>query len=199
MYLDSGKDRISDRTARVIRLIPNDDSRYRYTLWIDEETHLLLKSHLLSNENVILEEFRVIQLYQAQELEMIATVIESLMLPALVSTKKENGELLYSLKIDWLPAGFKLIENQIISGKYYTAIDEQHVDSYLYSDGLSAFNIYIMPSQNVNFNEYAWQQGKLTILNQTVDDKEIVIIGEIPLESAKEILKNIHFLEEPRQ
>ncbi|MDD0823597.1 MucB/RseB C-terminal domain-containing protein [Mannheimia sp. AT1] len=198
VFLDSGKDRISDRNARVIRLVPNDKFRYAYTLWIDDKTNLLLKSQLVDKQNVVLEEFRVLHLYQSSELEMIASTINSLILPPITAVEKENIKSSYKWDVNWLPLGFHLIEDQTMSGKQY-ALENENIDSRLYSDGLSTFNIYMMPSQGITFNEYAWQQGKLTILNQTINDKDIVVIGEIPLESAQRILRNIQFLEEPAQ
>ncbi len=96
--------------------------------------------------------------------------------------------------MNWLPTGFRLIQQQTVTGATYQ-VESEYVDSRVYSDGLSTLTIYIMPSQGVSFNEYAWQQGKLTILNQTINDKDIVIIGDVPLQSAKQIMKNIHFKE----
>ncbi|WP_176669681.1 MucB/RseB C-terminal domain-containing protein [Mannheimia granulomatis] len=195
VFLDSGKDRIADRIARVIRIVPNDNLRHSYTLWIDDESHLLLKSQLRSVDNAVLEEFRVLHLYRAKELELIASAIESLVLPALTSINIEALKSQHNWEVDWLPTGFNLIENQTMNGAMYK-LENESIDSRLYSDGLSTLNIYVMPSQGVNFNEYAWQQGKLTILNQTVNDKDIVIIGEIPIQSAKQILQSIRFLGE---
>lgn len=192
-FLDSGKDCISDCLARIIHLIPNDKLRYSYTLWIDEETKLLLKSQLYSENQTVLEEFRVLQLYQSEELKMIANVIEALMLPALVSTQEKSIESSSNWDTDWLPTGFQLVNNYIMSGNIYLA-EKENIESRLYSDGLSMLTVYIMPSQGVNFNEYSWKQGKLTILNQTVNDKDIIIIGEIPIQSAKKVLQNIHFM-----
>lgn len=192
VFLDAGRDRISDRTAKIIRILPYDDFRYAYTLWIDEETHLLLKSQLHNQENKILEEFRVVQLYQSQELEMIGNVIESLVLPALTSTQKEEVKSPEEWDAKWLPTGFELVKDQTVSGAAYQ-FDSDYVDSRVYSDGLATLTIYIMSGQGVNFNEYAWEQGKLTILNQTVNDKDIVIIGDVPLQSAMKILKSIEF------
>ncbi|TLU76685.1 sigma E regulator RseB [Mannheimia varigena] len=193
-FLDAGRDRVADRVARVIRIIPNDILHYAYTLWIDEESRLLLKSQVKDVDNIVLEEFSVLQLYQSKELEMIANAIDSLMLPALTSIEKSQLESLNDWHPNWIPAGFQLIENQTTSGENYQ-FESEYVDSRLYSDGLSTFTIYAMPSQGVNFDEYAWQQGKLTILNQTLNDKDIVIIGDIPLKSAQQIMKHIHFTE----
>lgn len=193
-FLEAGKDRIADRITKVIRMIPNDTFRYAYTLWIDEETHLLLKSQMMNEDNIVLEEFRALQLYQSQELESIATVIESLMLPALTTIKKEVLPFANDWQVNWLPNGFHLLQNQKVTGATYQ-VESEYVDSRVYSDGLSTLTVYMMPSQGVSFNEYAWQQGKLTILNQTINDRDIVIIGDVPLESAKQIMKNIHFKE----
>lgn len=119
VFLDSGKDRISDRSARVIRLVPNDKFRYAYILWIDDKTNLLLKSQLLDKQNAVLEEFRVLHLYQSKELELIAAAINSLILPPVTAIEKENIQSSYKWGVEWLPLGFHLIENQTISGKQY--------------------------------------------------------------------------------
>lgn len=199
VFLDAGKDRIADRTAKVIRILPKDNFRYTYTLWIDDETNLLLKSQLQNEENnVVLEEFRVLQLYQSQEIAMIANAIDVLMLPTLASAQKEEIALPYHWEVKELPTGFRLVQSQTVSGAAYQ-FDSEYVDSRLYSDGLSSLTIYVMPSQEVHFDEYAWQQGKLTILNQTINDKDIVIIGDVPLEAAKQMLANIQFKEEASQ
>lgn len=196
VYLDAGKDRISDRMAKIIRILPKDAFRYSYTLWIDEETHLLLKSQLQNENDVVLEEFRVLQLYQSKEFEMIANVIDSLMLPTLTSPNKEELTFPFNWDIEWLPNDFKLVKRQTVSGSAYQ-INSEYVDSHFYSDGLSGFTVYIMPAQGANLGEYAWKQGKLTVLNQTVDDKDIVIIGDIPLQAAKHMLQSIQFTESP--
>lgn len=198
VFLDAGKDRIADRMAKVIRILPKDNFRYSYTLWIDEETNLLLKSQLQNEDNVVLEEFRVLQLYQSQEIAMIANAIDVLMLPTLTSTQKEEIKSPYHWEVNELPTGFRLMKSQTVSGATYQ-FDTEYVDSRLYSDGLLSFTIYVMPSQGTNFDGYAGQQGKLTFLNQTINDKDIVIIGNVPLQAAKHILKNIQFKEEASQ
>lgn len=197
-FKDAGQDRIADRITNIIRVIPDDYSRYAYALWIDSETDLLLKSQVLAQDNTVLEEFRVLQLYQSEELEMLAPAIESLVLPSFSSMNVGKAVSSYRWNVGWLPFGFKLIKNQTMDGQYYF-VGSENIDNRLYSDGLSHINIYVMPSQGVDFNEYSWQQGKLTILNQTINDKDIVIIGDIPLETIKEILKNLYFEEEAAQ
>lgn len=94
-----------------------------------------------------------------------------------------------------LPTGFRLVKNQTVSGAAYQ-FDSEYVDSRLYSDGLLSFTIYVMPSQGVNFDDYAGQQGKLTVLNQTINDKDIVIIGDVPLEAAKHIWQTFNLEKE---
>lgn len=201
VFLDAGKDRISDRITRVIRLVPNDNFRYSYTLWIDEESRLLLKSQLHSTDNRILEEFRVLSLYQSEDLEKTASAIEALMLPPLAASQDRVQPSGDNWQVGWLPTGFQLIDNQAIKGfvSQLETEENEEIESRLYRDGLLTFNIYIMPSQGVNFDEYIWQQGKLTVLNQTIDDKDIVIIGEIPFQSAKKILDNLSFSGESAQ
>ena len=44
-----------------------------------------------------------------------------------------------------------------------------------------------------NLGEHYWQQAGNTIYPETVDNREITLIGQIPLITAKQIVKDISF------
>lgn len=189
-FIDAGRTRIADRLARVIRIIPVDEFRYQYVLWIDEETHLLLRSDLLDRDRNLLEQFKVIQSTVDEQILYIVEPISSLILPALIQPKTEGDPLSLGWKPAWVPQGFKALAagQQSLSE---VLMDNEQVESQLYSDGLFSFTVYLVQNKGVIFNEQFWRQGKTSIYSQTIGDKDVVIVGEIPLVSARHIVQDI--------
>lgn len=188
-FVDAGRTRTADKLARVIRVVPKDELRYQYELWIDEETHLLLQSALLDREHNLLEQFKVIQSSVDEQLRYIIEPINSLILPALIQPNVNNRLPKPAWQPAWIPSGFQLVsaEQQRLSEMIFNA----PVESLLYSDGLFSFTIYQVNNKGVIFNEQFWRQGKTTIYSQTIGDKDIVIVGEIPIISARHIVQEL--------
>lgn len=188
-FVDMGKTRVADRVARMIRIVPRDEFRYQYTLWIDEETSLLLKSELLDRNNNLLEQFRVIQSVVDEQLLEIVEPIKALILPPIAPAKAADKQPL-TWQPQWLPEGFKAVSTGTQDLSAVLAEDEW-VESQLYSDGLFSFTVYMATNRGVNFEEQFWREGKISIYSQTVGDKDVIIVGEIPLVSARHIVQEI--------
>lgn len=191
--LDGGKSRVADRVVRLIRLVPNDDFRYRYSLWIDEEHFLLMRSELLDRDDNLLEQFRVLQTVVDDEIAGIVHPISALVLPPILPSAssavfiaKPRGAM---WQLNWLPIGFKAVSG--FKRPHDKWLENDIIASQLYSDGLFSFTIYLLENQGVVFNEQFWREGKTSLYSQTVGDKDVVIVGEIPLASARHILREM--------
>ena len=62
-FVKLGKDRVAGRFADTIRIVPKDDFRYQYLVFVDEENGLLLRGDMLDREGKLLDQFRVVTLY----------------------------------------------------------------------------------------------------------------------------------------
>lgn len=193
-FIDAGRERVADRLARVIRIVPEDPVRYQYVLWIDEESHLLLRSDMLDRDRTVLEQFRVIQTTIDDELLYIVEPIQSLILPPLIQTQSAQTKPL-NWQPNWLPTGFKLLNagQQRLSDMLIE--QNEVVESQMYSDGLFSFTIYLVENKGLFFNEQFWRQGKMSVYSQTIGDKDVVVIGELPLVSARHIVQAISHLQ----
>ncbi|AHG86683.1 Periplasmic negative regulator of sigmaE [Bibersteinia trehalosi USDA-ARS-USMARC-190] len=185
-FIDMGKDRIANRVARQIRIVPKDEFRYQYRLWIDEESKLLLKSELFDREHNVLELFRVINLRLDDQLLDMVDAIRPLILPPMIPSKAPMNSDNLSWQPKWLPRGFRL---QSVAREQLP--DGEEVDSQLYSDGLFSFTIYLSDSKELPLNEHTWQDGKTTVYTLSLAQKDLVLVGEIPLTTARHILQNI--------
>lgn len=192
-FVDAGRTRVADKLARIIRIVPRDEFRYQYVLWIDEETHLLLRSDLLDRDRNVLEQFKVIQSSVNEQFLYIVEPIESLILPTLIQPKMQQQSHKLTWQPNWLPNGFKVVS----AGQQHLSeiIFNGPVESQLYSDGLFTFTVYNIENKGIIFNEQFWRQGKLSIYTQTVGDRDLVVVGEIPLVSARHLVQEIHLLQ----
>lgn len=190
--IDGGKSRVADRLVRLIRLVPNDHFRYRYRLWIDEEHFLLMRSELLDQEDNILEQFRVLQAVVDDEFSAIAEPISALALPPILpsapspTTSTPHKPM---WRLNWLPTGFKPVSGT--HRLYDKSLENELIAGQRYSDGLFSFSIYLLENRGIVFNEQFWREGKTSLYSQTVGDKDIVIVGEIPQVSARHILQEM--------
>ncbi|QIW15986.1 negative regulator of sigmaE [Pasteurellaceae bacterium RH1A] len=192
--VDGGRARVADRIVRIIRLVPRDDFRYKYHLWIDEENFLLLKSELLDRDNQVLEEFRVVQAYVDEQMKFIIEPINSLVLPSLLTPSSQAAQTQWQPK--WLPAGFQRVKSSLQNLTIGSQLEQ--VEGQFYSDGLFTFSIYVVQNKGIVFDEQFWRNDKLSIYSHTIGDKDVVIMGEIPLITAKYIVEQIQFEEEAK-
>lgn len=186
-FIKIGRNRVADRLVQTIRILPKDDFRYQYVAFIDEENHLLLQSDLLDRDGNLLDQFRVVHLYIGEGLNGLADYLENITYPPLLLDKKDEKSIKLNWKASWLPQGFEVIKQQIgVEGN-------SNIESQLYSDGLFSFTIYVADPINKTELDNAWKQGAYTIYSETIQDKEITFIGQLPLSTAKRIVQDIKF------
>ena len=80
-FVKLGKDRVAGRFADTIRIVPKDDFRYQYLVFVDEENGLLLRSDMLDREGKLLDQFRVVTLYIDDRLRGLTDYINKVSLP----------------------------------------------------------------------------------------------------------------------
>lgn len=186
-FVTTGRNRIADRLVQTVRILPKDDFRYQYVVFIDEENHLLLRADMLNREGDLLDQFRVVNLYVGDELNDLAQYIQHQQFPPLLIDKDHQNTPTFDWQPNWLPQGFVLINQSIEKD------GQEQIETQLYSDGLFSFKLYvsnkILPVEQNNI----WKQGAYTIYSETLADKEITFIGQLPIASAKRIVQDLKF------
>lgn len=189
-FVNIGRNRVANRVVQTVKILPKDNFRYQYVLFIDEESHLLLRSDLLDRNGQILEQFRVVKLHVGDELIKLAEHFQGFHFPPLVITDPETESTVIEQKwqAGWLPQGFQHVKS--INEDYNNAV----VESQIYSDGLFSFTLYVSQSRLPDKYENGWNQGVRTIYSETNNGKDITLIGELPLAVAKRIVQDIKFM-----
>ncbi|TCP12279.1 MucB/RseB-like sigma(E) regulatory protein [Bisgaardia hudsonensis] len=188
-FVNFGRNRVADRIVRTIRVLPKDDFRYQYLVFIDEENSLLLRSDVLDREGNLLEQFRVVNLNMDNNLTALFSYFNQIHFPPLLedSTKQNLSDISFNWTPTWLPEGFRLVNKSIISD------NNNQIETLLYSDGLFSFNLYVSNGLIPNETEKALQQGALTIYTNSQNNKELTFIGQLPISTARRILQDIRF------
>ena len=186
-FIKIGKDRVAGRFADTIRIVPKDDFRYQYLVFVDEENGLLLRGDMLDSEGKLLDQFRVVTLYIDDRLRGLTEYINKVSMPPLLKESKNEQSSGITWSAGWLPQGFSLIR--------YTqeTLENEVIDSALYSDGLFTFTLFV---SNVGSNvlpENTWKQGAYTIYSEVNGGKEITFIGQLPIAAAKRIVQEVKF------
>ena len=186
-FIKIGKDRVAGRFADTIRIVPKDDFRYQYLVFVDEENGLLLRGDMLDSEGKLLDQFRVVTLYIDDRLRGLTEYINKVSMPPLLKESKneQNSDITWSA--GWLPQGFSLIR--------YTQeiLENEIIDSALYSDGLFTFTLFVSNVSSNDLPENTWKQGAYTIYSEVIGGKEITFIGQLPISTAKRIVQEVKF------
>lgn len=187
-FTNIGRNRIANRVVQTIRIQPKDNFRYQYVLFIDEQNHLLLRSDLLDREGNLLEQFRVLNMYMLDDPAPLLNYINSVYFPPSINQKDEQATTLaMNWSPSWVPKGFTRIKTA------RQQVDNVLIESQSYSDQLFSFSLYVSDSALPESQEMVWKQGAYTIYSETINNKEVTLIGQIPLTTAKRIVQDVQF------
>ncbi len=187
-FVNIGRNRVADHVVQTIRVLPKDDFRYQYVAFIDEDNNLLLRSDMLDRDGNLLDQFRVVNLYVGNGISGLVDYLNQVAFPPLLMDKNANQMPDFNWAPGWLPQGFKVVNRSIERD------GDDKIESQLYSDGLFSFTLYVSDKITENTQrDNTWRQGAYTIYNETVDNKDVTIIGQLPISTAKRIVQDIQF------
>lgn len=185
-YIHMGRAREAGVATQVFRIVPKDGLRYSYVLWVDEETKLPLRADLLDRDGEILEQYRVISYTVNQHFADALSSLNDVQLPEVLALPKGNiGSS--DWQVSWVPDGFKAQE----LNRYAMFATEHVVESQMFSDGLFSFSVYVSDSDDQSLDGPLIRQGRRTVYNIVVGNKQISVVGDIPPATAQRIAKSV--------
>lgn len=191
-FVPVGRARVVDRPTQVVRIVPRDDFRYSYVVWLDEESKLLLRADLLDRDGETLEQYRVVSYLIAPELSKAMAKLNEVALPPVITFEPQT-KLDMHWSPSWLPGGFA----EISRSRHRLPNVDVPVESKLYSDGLFSFTVYVSPSEGRNIREQLVRQGRRTVQTEQQGQYEITVVGELPPATAKRIAHGVKFAGNP--
>lgn len=178
--------RIAGHNARNLIVLPRDEYRYGYSLWLEEHSGLLLKWELIDGDGKALAKLMFTDLRLGSEVDP-AELKPSSQLKKFktVESKLPAGHGLFKTPPRWqpgkLPPGFQLTAHR------YSAPDDSTIYEHLvYSDGLAAVSVYVenIPADST-VQTGPRQLGTTHAFSRVSDHMMITVVGEVPATTVK--------------
>ncbi|RDH45071.1 MucB/RseB C-terminal domain-containing protein [Zooshikella ganghwensis] len=193
-----GHGRIANRPTTVINVVPNDQHRYGYRLWLDQDTALLLKSVLLDNKGKLLErlQFTSIQTGEAiAEERLVSSLNDENAVEQVISTQsvsRQPSDTLQSWRVSWVPDGFELSRHDERKHSGYGMT----VASLMFSDGLAGFSVFVEQGDERSAAQQALsRRGAMTAISRMLKDNNniylVTVVGEVPEKTAEKIAVSV--------
>ncbi len=190
-----GEDRIAGRAARMIIVMPKDNYRYGYRIWVDEDTGLLLQSDLVNEHGSAIEQvmFTSINVVDKATPEMIrAVTMDDEMRNSLKASKQRTVSTNdMPWRITRMPNGFSLAEHyQHSRGK------GEPVEQLVLTDGLATVSIFVerIGDKTAPFLGVS-HKGAVNAFGTVVDDHQLTVVGEVPAAAVRLIGSSFNFAE----
>ena len=186
-----GKARIAGQSALRVSIMPQDDFRYGYDFWLEEQTGLLLKWVLKDSKDKSLAKLMFTDFsfgpdidlgelnsdFPARDFKVLPTFS-----PAKPVVTKANSHWLARQ----LPAGFEL------SAHNHETNTGGVFEHLVYSDGLAAVSVYIeKQGSEVGVMQGVGQLGTNNAFSRKHGDLQITAIGEVPAITVKTIANSM--------
>lgn len=181
------RERIANREAQVLMLIPRDSLRYGHQFWIDVDTGLLLKVSVVQGNDII-EQFSFAQLRVDHDIEVGEVTPDQAMVSGEWKTTNLIAAILNKNELRWeithLPNGFK----KLVEMKRNLTEKATLVDHIALSDGLATVSVFIEPivkDAPAPVPGFFSSRGAINIYVRTLDGNKITTVGEVPVETIK--------------
>ncbi|MBM7037905.1 sigma-E factor regulatory protein RseB [Vibrio ulleungensis] len=187
-FVAMGRAREAGVSAQVVRIVPKDGKRYSYVVWIDENSYLPIRGDLVDRTGEVLEQYRTVAFTVDDKLAELMVGLKDVELPPVF--KLPNNRVSDS---NWIvnnvPVGFEAKPHT----RYRMPLTNKVVESQIFSDGLFQFSVYITEQDNLTLRNQLVRQGRRTFQSQQLGDKEVIVVGDIPPETANEIARSVSF------
>ena len=185
----AGSDRVAGYLADVIEVHPRDGFRYGYRIWLERDSHMLLRSMVVDQRNQMLEQFMFVAL------EIGRTPSDTDLVPRQTGSLTSDGsgeneiELRKSpdFRVSAAPPGFTLISARRPSRS--SSATSEHL---VFSDGLASVSVYI-EAQAGNLSGLTTLAGRGSLNLQVFfrDGMQFTVLGDVPIATVSSIAGSI--------
>jgi sigma-E factor negative regulatory protein RseB len=167
-------ERVAGRPCQVVTLEPRDGYRYGFTLWLDKQTGLPLKSHIVNGHGT------VVSMFVFSEIQIGKAPDSQLFRNDLKGKRIQNASLDVPADVDWSvtpPPGFAQVQKAVrpLPGK---AMPVTHL---VFSDGLSVLSLFVEPADpKVQRLRGLSAEGAIGAYGREIDGYTVTTMGEVP-------------------
>lgn len=191
----AGQDRVAGRITKVVHVDPRDKFRYGYRFWLDAETGLLLKSQVLAENGLPIEQLMFTSIEVVREIspELLKSELKGERYT--VTEDQDEDTAKPGIPLNWRvahpPLGFQSTGHNVrhvIAGGVPT-------HQIVLSDGLASVSVYIekLDTSKKRFVGSSYM-GAVNIHGVVVDEHQVTVIGEVPAATVKMVAESIQYV-----
>ncbi len=188
-----GRDRVADRSVKVIGIIPKDNFRYGYRLFLDEATALPLKSDLMDDSGRPVAQIMFTSLQVGGHVELPETrAAEEHRGEGSHTAVNLGPEIFEDAQSPWrfgdLPDGFSLqARNQWTDGN-----GGAPVEHLVLSDGLASVSVHIESTEQGDEGlEGGSRVGAVNAWGGVVGGHQVTAVGEVPQKTVRLVVESL--------
>jgi sigma-E factor negative regulatory protein RseB len=173
--------RIAGQPVRTLQVVPKDDYRYGYTLWLEQHSALLLKWELVDHKKrplakLMFTDFRMGSEVDPAELAPSSQLTKFRTVESRLPAGRGQMTAVPHWKPRSLPPGFELTAH-----RYFGREDQRMFEHLIYSDGLAAVSVYVENDGADDGQDSGLSRmGTTHAFSRMLDGFVITVIGDVP-------------------
>lgn len=194
-FIAGRHDRIAQRDALEINVVPLDDLRYARRIWVDTESKLPLKLELLGEDEAVLEQMSFSSLLFPES--VLPTELEPGSHSDSQSVRQSRNESLPIDSLHWtlqnVPAGFRIVSFTRMTQPRQNRL----IDHLLLSDGLASISIYFDQAGDQRVVAHPSQAGAISAYARNIGEYLVTTMGEVPPKTVQAIANGLRLRNSP--
>ena len=188
-----GRDRVAGRAATHLQVIPRDEDRLGYRLWLDDASGLLLRSELRDPSRTNLEIFQFTSLLVGDEVDPanLVSTTQGALIRQLAVIADDAAPDDSAWHAGWVPAGFELTS----ANTQRLADDPRGLSMLTFSDGLAAFSVFVEAMPETGAGHVVSRSGATVALTHMAASARgnhlVTVVGEVPVATARRIAASV--------
>lgn len=185
----AGTGRVAGEPVRKLKVIPCDEYRYGYNLWLERHSALLLKWQLLGSKGetlakLMFTDIRMGSEVDPSELQSSNSLQEFKTVESRLPASRNFVQETPRWRPTRLPPGFEMTDHRF--HRFYDSPDDRTAEARIYehlvySDGLAAVSVYVESGRTgVPRKGGVSRLGTTHTFSRTVDNALITVVGEVP-------------------
>ncbi|MBK8507843.1 MAG: MucB/RseB C-terminal domain-containing protein [Candidatus Competibacteraceae bacterium] len=200
-----GQDRTAGVDTQVVAIMPRDGWRYGYRLWLDRRNGMLLRSVLLDEHGLPIEQLMFTDLQIKQHIDEAAFktsvakeregLTSAAQFVAGAASSPASAPLAQSVwKVARVPPGFEKTSHYGVAGASGQPLNEHLV----FADGLATVSVFVERlGREGTLLEGRSQLGAMNAFGIRLEDYQIVVVGEVPADTVQAIAASVSREPEP--
>lgn len=175
-------ERVAGRDTDQIRIVPRDDLRFGYRLFVDQASGLPLQTIMVDTAQRVRSQMMFIELKVNQGITPIERDLSALQIaradPAEWSPLDRLAPAAWTF--EKTPPGFQLNVHR------RRALPDRsgELEHFIFSDGLATVSVYVQPAQEDDeVLSGATRRGAANAVGRSLAGYEVVVVGEVPVKT----------------